>query len=229
MSENTTPVSGDPTAASDRETAVLRITGADVRIATGSFAKLSVTHYRPRLRQPVQFQNLGVDVRMAEVDNPEYTRAGRDAVDDPSNPRKITAARNSNESPLVRLEAIGSLDPRQARAGHLFRQVYERMMSGMPSPSNIQERVQGGEAPDAFTETRARASRQLRIISEGMTEADYAVVRFVCGEGRSMRELARTMAVRPGTAKAALLTALDRLADVVGLGKPKDGDEKRSG
>ena len=29
--------------------------------------------------------------------------------------------------------------------------------------------------------------------------------------------------------EAALLAALDRLADVVGLGKPKDGDEKRSG
>ncbi|WP_416358211.1 hypothetical protein ACLNGM_09995 [Aureimonas phyllosphaerae] len=200
------------------------MTGAGVRIATGSFAKSPVTHYRPRLAQPVQFTNLGVDVRMAEVDNPYYSRAHKDEAEDPTNPRKIAAARNSNESPLVRLEMIGSLDPRQARAGHLFRQVYERMMAGQASPSFIQERVDGGSAPDAFTEGRARASRQLRIISEAMTEADYNVVRFVCGEGRSLRELDRVLEVRKGTSKGRLLAALDRLADVLGLGKPKQRD-----
>ena len=199
--------------------------GADgekpVRIACGSFAKLPVVGYRARQRQPVQFRNLGVEIRMAEVDNPAFTRGSRESSD---NPRKVTAARNSNESPLVRLEAIGSIDATQARAGHHFRMLYERMMGGQRSPSFLQERVDGGSAPDAFTEARGRASRQLRTISEDMSEADYSVVRFVCGEGRSLRELDTTLSVRKGGGKARLIAALDALADVLGLGKPKAKD-----
>lgn len=195
--------------------------GRNHRIACGSFAKLPFAGYRERARQPVQFRNLGVDIRMAEVDNPAFTKAARESAD---NPRTVTAARNSNESPLVRLEHMGSIDARQARAGHMFRQLYERMMGGQRSPSFLQIRVDGGSAPDAFTESRGRASSQLRTISEEMTEKDYAVIRFVCGEGRGMRELATHLSVRPGTAKAALLGALDKLADVLGLGKPRERD-----
>ncbi len=199
--------------------------GADgekpVRIACGSFAKLPVVGYRARQRQPVQFRNLGIEIRMAEVDNPAFTRGSRESA---RNPRKVIAARNSNESPLVRLEHIGSIDATQARAGHHFRMLYERMMGSQRSPSFLQERVDGGSAPDAFTEARGRASRQLRSISESMSEADYSVVRFVCGEGRGMRDLAAHLAVRPGTAKAALLGALDKLAEVLDLGKPKKRD-----
>lgn len=191
-----------------------------VRIACGSFAKVQTARVRQRL-QPVRFQNLGVDIRMAEVDNPQFTRARRESGE---NPRTVKLSRNSNESPLVRLEMIGSIDATQARAGYTFRLLYEQMMGGQRSPSFLQERVDGGEAPDTFTEGRARASRQLRRISEELNEADYDVLRFVCGEGRGMRELAAYRSVRPGTAKAALIGALDRLADVLGLGKPKGRD-----
>ncbi|KTR02062.1 hypothetical protein NS365_22535 [Aureimonas ureilytica] len=195
--------------------------GRSPRIACGSFAKLPFARYRERARQPVQFRNLGVDIRMAEVDNPAFTKAARESAD---NPRTITAARNSNESPLVRLEHMGSIDARQARAGHMFRQLYERMMGGQRSPSFLQIRVDGGSAPDAFTESRGRASSQLRTISEEMTPDDYAVVRFVCGEGRSLRELDKTLGVRKGGGKLRLVAALDKLSDVLGLGKPKAKD-----
>ena len=169
---------------------------------------------RGKTAAPVKIAGVGIDIRFCEVDNPYYNPAH---AGDRTNPRKVGAARNVNESALTRLEANGTIDAIQTAPGFRFRALFERCMAGTPSPGDIKERVDGGGAPDVFTEGRMRAGYQLRLAAEAMAPAHYACVRFVCGEGHSLRDLRRALACRPDMAKGMLLVALDRLADVWGL------------
>ena len=165
-------------------------------------------------RQPVCLAGAGVDIRFDMADNPYFTRAhGSDAT----NPRRIAVARNVNESPLVRLVYDKQLDAVAGRAGFLFRARWEKLLAGSPSPSDIREHVDGARAADVFTESRMQASRDLAAAAAAMTPTHYAVVRFVCGEGRPLRDLRVALACRRGRELDVLRDALERLADVWGL------------
>lgn len=218
MPDKTPPLDAQPVkAAAGLSHAMTQIVD-NARIAGGSFAKVTKARYTGPKRPAAELSGLGIDIRFGEIDNPYFTRSHKE---DRANPRKIQAAWNTNESPLVRLATRGTIDARQAVAGHMFRSMFERIQGGLGSPSNIQERVDGGSAPDVFTENRARASRQLAAAAEVLGASAYFVVSSVCGEGLSLNELARRNHTRPKTAREALKTALDRLAEHWDLGKPK--------
>lgn len=172
----------------------------------------------------IEIEGAGVDIRFAEIDNPFYARAHRE---DRTNPRKVQAARNINESPLVRLEALGTIDSAQAAAGHRFRALVERLMSGRVSPSLIQERVDGQAASDVFTESRLRASFSLAQAAGEMTPAEFWAVHFVCGEGRSLNDLARAGRWRKARAREFLVASLERLAEVWGVRAANDQRARR--
>lgn len=193
-------------------------TGGNARVAGASFAKVDRVAVRVRLRPPVRVTGGGVDLRFGEVPNPYYTRAHEGRAD---NPRTISVAWNSNESPLVRLKTMGTIDQRQAAAGHVVRMLYEKLSAGRGSPSFIQERVDGGSAPDVFTEGRVSASRQLKRIAADLGDQRYRLLITICGEGRSLNDTARMLQVRKTTVRAVLLEALDLAAEHLGLGKPK--------
>ncbi|MBB4001575.1 DUF6456 domain-containing protein [Aurantimonas endophytica] len=156
-----------------------------------------------------------LDVEMAEVDNPYWTPAH---AKDRTNPRKVHALRNANESPLVLMESRGTITPLQAAAGLRFRMLYERVMAGPPSPGDIRERVDGGGGrADAMSESRMQAGRELALAAREIGRAEYWLVRSVCGEGQSLREIAMRTKVRRPSAAVALRHALDRLAEVWNL------------
>jgi len=218
MPDTIPPLDAQPGEAAAELSHAMKNVVENARIACGSFAKVTRARYDGPKRKAAEVSGLGIDIRFGEVDNPYYTRAHKE---DRANPRKIQAAWNTNESPLVRLATRGTIDDRQAVAGHMFRSMFERIQGGMGSPSNIQERVDGGSAPDFFTENRARASRQLAAAAEMLGTSAYFVVRSVCGEGLSLNELARRNHTHKIKAREALKDALDRLAEHWDLGKPK--------
>jgi DNA-directed RNA polymerase specialized sigma24 family protein len=151
---------------------------------------------------------------MAEVDNPYFTGAYEPTQ---AVPQRITAARNANESPMTMMEARGTVTKLQCAAGLRFRILFERVMAGSASPGDIKERVDGGGRPDAMSEGRMDAGRELRTAAAHLGRSTYWVVRSVCGEGRSLRDVARMAGVRQPTAKAALRSGLDDLAEVWNL------------
>ena len=156
-------------------------------------------------------QRRRVTIVMAEIDNP-YFNAGH--LIDATNPRKISAHRNANESPLVLMHHRGTINDVQAEAGLRFRRLYERVMAGTPSPGDIKERVDGGRGADPMDEGRMDAGRALRDAAAYMGRSEYWVVRTICGDGVSLREFAKMAGVRHGAARAALRSGLDKLAEV---------------
>lgn len=218
MPDNTNSRDTQAEGAGGKSDSTSSFTGENARVAGNSFAKAKPAAVRARLRPPAKVSGAGIDLRFGEVPNPAYVRA---ETDHPDNPRTISVAWNSNESPLVRLKTMGSIDDRQAAAGHVVRMLYEKLSAGRGSPSDIKERVQGGAAPDVFTEGRARASRQLKGIAIDLGEHRYRLLITICGEGRSLNETARRLGVRKATVRVVLLEALDLAAEHLGLGGAK--------
>ncbi|UIJ73378.1 hypothetical protein [Aurantimonas sp. HBX-1] len=94
----------------------------------------------------------------------------------------------------------------------------ERVMAGAPSPGDIKERVDGGGGrADVMSESRMQAGRDLALAARETGPAEYWLVRSVCGQGQSLREIAVITKVRRPSAAVALRHALDRLAEVWNL------------
>jgi DNA-directed RNA polymerase specialized sigma24 family protein len=148
---------------------------------------------------------------MAEVDDPYFSPSHAESR---TNTRKTMAFRNANESPLTLMEARGTITLLQAEAGLRFRILFERLMAGTPSPGDIKERVDGGGRADGMSESRMDAGRQLRDAATSLGREKYWIVRTICGEGRSLREVAKMAGVRRDTVKAGLGAGLNDLAEI---------------
>lgn len=190
-----------------------------VRIAAPPFPKKArpPVSTKVKRRSPVSLAGAGVSLSFAEVDNPCFSAGHRESA---TNPRKVRVERNSNESPLVALEARGTIDVRQARAGHHVRMLHERVTMGRGSASFLRERVDGGGRADGFTDGRAAAARQLGKMADEIGPAPFRLLIAVCGDGRSLTDLTREAARRKGAIREELRHALDLAAKFLGLGEP---------
>ncbi|WP_158873986.1 DUF6456 domain-containing protein [Antarcticirhabdus aurantiaca] len=164
------------------------------------------------------------ELHYRDVENPFFQKEHQGAA---GNPETIIVAVNFGESPLVRLSESGVLQAAEAQAGLRFRDLYERAGKRSPSPGDVKERVDGGSAPDAFNDGRMAAGFELRSAYLAVGERNYGIVRFVAGEGHSLRELSKKIKSSRRTARKVLRAALDALVQHWGLsnGPARDLDE----
>ena len=196
-------------AKSAREARKTRLTHRASRMARAMATRGEKTTRRKPAAPSQPQEGQGIDVRFTVIDNPYHSRAHAGAA---GNPTEIVVARNFHESPLVLLTETGVLQQSEAKAGVLFRDLYERAGGRTASPSDLKERVDGGSAPDAFNDGRMLAGYKLRLAHIAVGSRHYGIARFVAGEGHSLRELQRKLQCRRHRARRALRAALDALA-----------------
>lgn len=198
-----------------------RLTARSERMAKA----LAVRGTTPMKRRQAAARTQGAEPRRElhylDVENPYFQKEHQGAA---GNPETIIVAVNYGESPLVRLSESGVLHPAEAQAGLRFRDLYERAGKRSPSPGDVKERVDGGSAPDAFSDGRMAAGFQLRLAHLAVGERYYGIARFVAGEGHSLRDLTRKLRCRSRKARLALRAALDALAVHWGFSNGPVGD-----
>lgn len=187
------------------------------RIACPSFPK-SDPKTRPARRPPVSISGAKVDLHFGDAPNPFHSRAH---AEDATNPKTIRVARNLNESPLVRLSALGTIDARQARAGYYVRALHERISSSNQSSSFLRERVDGSRYQDGFTDSRSAAAHKLAHLAETVGPEAFHILLKVCAEGLPLNRYAVLIRRRRADMPGRLRGALDLAAAFMGLGKPK--------
>ncbi|MGE0847679.1 MAG: DUF6456 domain-containing protein [Flavobacteriaceae bacterium] len=120
-------------------------------------------------------------VAMREIENPY----GIDRA-------KQAAAVNVREHPLEWLYQRRRIGEAQKKAGDRLRNLFETAgMAGACSLDFTVEPVDGGGRADAFSERRMQAGRELKDVARVTGKLGYRVLSLVCGEGRSLEEVAK--------------------------------------
>lgn len=120
-------------------------------------------------------------VAMREIENPY----GIDRA-------KQAAAVNVREHPLEWLYQRRRIGEAQKKAGDRLRSLFETAgMAGACSLDFTVEPVDGGGRADAFSERRMQAGRELKDVARVTGKLGYRVLSLVCGEGRSLEEVAK--------------------------------------
>jgi len=117
-----------------------------------------------------------------EVDNPDFSASHEEGK--LGNPKRITAALNSRESPALWLFQHNQIDRAQYAAAVHFRRLYEQTAgSGIKAVNWLQEPVDGGAMVDTLTDARMNAAKELKRARELLgNQAIYDLVEMVCGQ-----------------------------------------------
>lgn len=143
-----------------------------------------------------------IKLRPTEVPNPYFSRSH---AADASNPPTIPAMVNIRESAVTTLASRGVLDAAQVAAANRFRALFETMGGkGSGAMDYSREHVDGGKAREPITERQLSAGQELARCRALLGVRLYGLVSTVCGEGRSLHEVA-------GQNKRARLVAADCL------------------
>lgn len=131
-------------------------------------------------------------INMIEVDNPEYSREHHGAS---ANPKRITAAINMRESPLVWYISHGDVTASQGRAGTWVRRLHELAGgAGVQAMDYTREPVDGGRVTDGLTDIKATAAKRLSEARDELerTGCDWRIVEQVCAWGYFVKQLTQT-------------------------------------
>lgn len=121
-----------------------------------------------------------VNFIMVDVDNPEYSRDHDGAS---GNPKKIRAAFNSKESPVMWMHARNWVTDSQAMAATEFRRLYEMCGgAGARAIDFTKEPVDGGGYIDPISDRRMDAAKELMQVQHRLGRSGYDLVERVCGQ-----------------------------------------------
>ena len=151
-----------------------------------------------------------LELRKTQVQNPDWRR-DLDGV--PGFPRMVTASVNIRESAIATLAAKGVLNAAQVAAADRFRQLCERMGSGVRTVDYAREPVDGGRSADPVSATQLAAGKELKRCRDLLGAHGYGLVRQIAGERRSLHEFCATRRERE-TAADMLRIHLDALAEL---------------
>lgn len=150
------------------------------------------------------------DIVFMDVENPFYSRA-HDAGK--TNPRKITAAHNAKESAITSMAARGHLSISQVRAAKTFCRQWEMIGgAGAQAIDYTREPVDGGRNPEAITEQRSRAGKELKECRTLLGVLGYELVCKTAGMGLSLEDVAGRERRRRDHAADSLRGCLEVLA-----------------
>lgn len=133
-------------------------------------------------------------IAQVEVENPLWSRDHHGRKD---NPRYIIGSVNLRESAIVELFAKKALDGAQYEAAERFCRLFETVGGkGARAIDYTREFVDGGRFPDPIGDAQIDAGKKLAAAYEHLTKQHglyaWRLVSYVCGEGRSIRELTET-------------------------------------
>lgn len=145
-------------------------------------------------KRKAEFQSQHIEVVSGQVPNPNWSRAHSGAK---ANPRFITAPMNAKESAISVLASKGAIDECQAEAAVKFRRLFEAMGGkGARAIDYSREFVDGGRFPDPIGDAQIDAGKKLAAAYDALVQEHgvygWKIVSYVCGEGRSIHELADT-------------------------------------
>lgn len=139
-----------------------------------------------RIRQRRQTRpgfNGRMEVRDTTVDNP---------YDNPRAPY-VDTQRNIRECPADTLKAQGHINEAEHRASNQFRRLYEASQGGKSQgvidPSNEPVDCSAPQG-DRYTDRQRQAARELGRLSAALGKLDYQICVHVCGDGRTIKEVA---------------------------------------
>lgn len=116
-----------------------------------------------------------------EIDDPYATEPGE----------KITAFKSIRGDPLGRMLARGQIDDAQEKAGRRWQDAYERLESGVRSLDPGKEFVDGGIAPDPFSESKSAAIADLAEARTAIGEMGDIILHDILAERRFPEEVAQ--------------------------------------
>jgi len=154
-----------------------------------------------------------LDIEVVDMDNPYHSR---DHAESPTNPKRITVAKNLRESAVETLFARGKLDEAQKKAADRFRAAWEACGGTDGAMDYGQVRVDGGGAKDPISERQIDAGKTLRDCRVLLGQRNFDLVVDVAGRGLSFSDI-RTEARARLTMADNLRDALDDLAKMWGL------------
>ncbi len=127
-------------------------------------------------------------IKVMEVDNPNYQPEHAGVR---GNPKRVRAAFNMKESPVMWMLARGYVTEPQAMAATRFRKLYEQMGgAGARAIDFTQEPVDGGGVSDPINDRLIDAAKELGEVQKRLGPAGYNLVEQVCGQCIFIKQLA---------------------------------------
>ncbi len=127
-------------------------------------------------------------VYIMDVDNPDYNRDHDGAS---GNPKKIRAAFNPRESPVMWMLVRGWVTDPQAMAATRFRSLYERAGgAGAKAIDYARVTVDGGGITDPISDASMDAHNQLKDVQARLGPAGYELIEKVCGQLLFIKQVA---------------------------------------
>ncbi|WP_127524062.1 hypothetical protein [Mesorhizobium sp. Z1-4] len=138
--------------------------------------------------------NIRAEPVLQPVLNPDW-RPDRDG--EKAFPRYVTAAVNIRESSISALLANNAITASQHAAAEKFRTLFEAMgASGAKGLDTTREFVDGGTFPEPIGQKAIDAGKKLASAHHALVTSHglyaWRLVGYICGEGRTIRELAET-------------------------------------
>lgn len=138
--------------------------------------------------------NIKAETVLRSVPNPDW-RPDRDGVR--AFPRNITAAVNIRESSISAMLANDAITASQHAAAEKFRTLFETMgASGAKGIDTTREFVDGGTFPEPIGDEAIDAGKKLARAYDALVPSHglyaWRLVGYICGEGRTIRELTET-------------------------------------
>ena len=141
-----------------------------------------------------EFTSPHIETGTMKLENPHWTRANDG---EHWAPRYIHPVVNLRESAIVELFVKKALDEAQFEAAEKFRRLFEALGGkGARAMDYTREFVDGGRFPDPIGDAQIDAGKKLAAAYEHLTKQHglyaWRLVSYICGEGRSIRELTET-------------------------------------
>jgi len=141
-----------------------------------------------------QHEHIEPTTAFMQVENPNWSRDHHGRRD---NPRYISAEVSLRESAIVALRAKGAIDEPQHQAAEQFRRLFEAIGGkGARAIDYSREFVDGGRFPDPIGDRQIDAGKKLAAAYDVLTAAHglyaWRLLGYICGEGRSIRDLTET-------------------------------------
>lgn len=135
---------------------------------------------------PVTARDVNIVVGIEEVDNPYFAADHRESE---SNPRRVQATVNVNESKIQGIKA----DEAQMAAARKFQRLWNNGGGrGAGAIDYARERVDGGGAVQDITDSQIDAQKELDEARKSIGMRPYQVVRLIVGEGYRIKDISRS-------------------------------------
>ncbi|MCP4407017.1 MAG: hypothetical protein GY807_04520 [Gammaproteobacteria bacterium] len=129
-----------------------------------------------------------LQIKVMEIDNPNFQP---EHAGNKGNPKRVRAAFNMKESPVMWMLARGYVTEPQAMAATEFRRLYEQMGgAGARAIDFTQEPVDGGGVTDPITDRLIDAAKALAEVQRRLGPVRYNLVEQVCGQCIFIKQLA---------------------------------------